>query len=51
MIGMLYAIPWTPVNKYLTLSLKGLGFDTFQTNLLTIPATVASSELIYSDSL
>ncbi len=45
LLGMLYAVPWTPVNKYLTLSLTGLGFSTFQTNLLTIPATALSSKL------
>ncbi|KAH8901126.1 MFS general substrate transporter [Thozetella sp. PMI_491] len=43
LLGMLYAIPWTPLNQYLTLSLRGLGFSTFQTNLLTIPATAAST--------
>ncbi|KAI9925367.1 hypothetical protein ASPWEDRAFT_164054 [Aspergillus wentii DTO 134E9] len=42
----LYAISWTmlipttPVQAYLTLNLKALGFNTFQTNLLTIPAYV-----------
>ncbi|KAL2857226.1 major facilitator superfamily domain-containing protein [Aspergillus pseudoustus] len=42
----LYLISWTlliptsPVSAYLTLTLKGLGFDTFETNLLTIPAYV-----------
>ncbi|KAL4885480.1 major facilitator superfamily domain-containing protein [Aspergillus karnatakaensis] len=42
----LYAISWTmliptnPVSAYLTLNLKTLGFDTFETNLLTIPAYV-----------
>ncbi|KAL4985014.1 major facilitator superfamily domain-containing protein [Aspergillus falconensis] len=42
----LYAISWTmliptnPVSAYLTLNLKSLGFDTFETNLLTIPAYV-----------
>ncbi|KAH7140379.1 major facilitator superfamily domain-containing protein [Dactylonectria estremocensis] len=39
-LGLLHAIPATPVQQYLTLSLKGLGFDTFQSNLLTIPYTV-----------
>lgn len=31
-------IPTNPVNAYLTLSLRNHGFDTFRTNLLTIPA-------------
>lgn len=30
----------TPETSYLTLYLKSLGFDTFQTNLLTIPSSV-----------
>jgi hypothetical protein len=38
----LYGITWqiaaTPITAYLTLNLKTLGFDTFQTNLLTVPA-------------
>lgn len=42
----MYAISWTmlipatPITAYLTLTLKNLGFDTFQTNLLTIPGYV-----------
>ncbi|ERT01673.1 hypothetical protein HMPREF1624_02925 [Sporothrix schenckii ATCC 58251] len=42
----MYAMSWTllipvqPVASYLTLNLKALGFDTFETNLLTIPAYV-----------
>lgn len=42
----LYAISWTiliptnPISAYLTLNLTALGFNTFQTNLLTIPAYV-----------
>lgn len=42
----MYAISWTllipiqPVAAYLSLNLRALGFDTFETNLLTIPAYV-----------
>lgn len=37
-VSLTLLIPTSPVNAYLTLNLKALGFDTFQTNLLTIPA-------------
>lgn len=35
-----------PPQYYITLSLKNLGFDTFQTNLLTIPYYVGHSKLL-----
>ncbi|QKX54289.1 uncharacterized protein TRUGW13939_01374 [Talaromyces rugulosus] len=39
-ISLTLLIPTQPVTAYLTLNLKALGFDTFETNLLTIPAYV-----------
>lgn len=39
-IGLLFQIPETTPSQYLTLTLKGLGFDTFKTNLLVIPSTI-----------
>ncbi|KAF7507516.1 hypothetical protein GJ744_010307 [Endocarpon pusillum] len=38
LLGLTWLIPMTPPQAYLTLTCKALGFDTFQTNLLTIPA-------------
>jgi hypothetical protein len=42
LIGLLFGIPGYPVGNYLTLSLKSLGFNVVQTNLLNIPTTVIS---------
>ncbi|OCH91080.1 MFS general substrate transporter [Obba rivulosa] len=39
-LGMTHFIPVTPPQTYLTLSLRNLGFDTTQSNLLTVPSTV-----------
>lgn len=40
LIGVVAYIPQSPVNSYITLTLRSVGFDKFQTNLLTIPANV-----------
>jgi hypothetical protein len=40
LLGLTWLIPNTPATSYITLQLKSLGFKTFQTNLLTIPAYV-----------
>ncbi|KAH8898923.1 major facilitator superfamily transporter [Thozetella sp. PMI_491] len=37
-IGLVAYIPASPVQAYLTLSLKRLGFSTFNSNMLTIPS-------------
>lgn len=38
LIGLTWQVPMTPETSYITLTCKALGFNTFQTNLLTIPA-------------
>lgn len=43
-LGIMFQIPMTPPLQYLTLSLRGLGFDTFQSNLLAIPWTAVHSK-------
>jgi len=47
-IGLTFLIPFTPPTAYLTLTLKNLGFNTFQTNLLTIPSSVIFIIQVYS---
>jgi hypothetical protein len=41
-LGVIWLIPSTPATNYLTLQLKEVGFGTFETSLLTIPAAVVS---------
>ncbi|VVT46628.1 uncharacterized protein SAPINGB_P001308 [Magnusiomyces paraingens] len=40
LIGLVAYIPTSTVSAYMTLTLRQLGFSTFDTNLLTIPANV-----------
>ena len=42
-LGLLFGLPKYPVNQYLTLSFRGLGFNVIETNLLSIPYIVGSS--------
>ncbi|KAI0378899.1 MFS general substrate transporter [Hypomontagnella monticulosa] len=42
-IGLTFGIPAGPPEKYLTLTLRALGFDTFNSNLLSIPAQVMTT--------
>ncbi|KAJ5454880.1 uncharacterized protein N7458_005836 [Penicillium daleae] len=39
-IGLVAYIPATPVQGYLTLTLKRIGFSTFDSNMLTVPSAV-----------
>ncbi|KAB8227003.1 major facilitator superfamily domain-containing protein [Aspergillus alliaceus] len=40
-LGVTFLTPITPPHQYLTLTLRGMGFNTFVTNLLAIPSQVA----------
>ncbi|KAF5624550.1 mfs general substrate transporter [Fusarium sp. NRRL 52700] len=41
-LGLLFGLPKYPVNQYLTLSFRGLGFNVIESNLLSIPYIVGS---------
>jgi hypothetical protein len=45
LIGLTWLIPNNPMTAYLTLQIKSLGFDTFQTNLLTVSLPLSCSPL------
>ena len=45
-LGLLFGIPKYPVDQYLQLSFRGLGFDVIQTNLLSIPKSIGSAVTI-----
>ena len=40
LLGLTWQLPQQPIAAYLTLTLQSLGWDTFEVNLLTIPAYV-----------
>ncbi|KAL0958114.1 hypothetical protein HGRIS_000283 [Hohenbuehelia grisea] len=50
-VGLMFGIPVAPPATYLTLSLRNIGFNTFQTNLLTIPSTVAGMLTMFGITL
>ena len=39
-LGLTWSLPQIPSNSYITLIIKSLGFNTFQTNLLTVPGYI-----------
>ncbi|KAB8072768.1 major facilitator superfamily domain-containing protein [Aspergillus leporis] len=47
-LGLIVYTPMVPVTSYITLTVKGLGFNTFVTNLLTIPSSVGHIILLLS---
>jgi MFS family permease len=42
LIALVCFMPFAPPTAYLTLTLRNLGFNTFQSNLLTIPSTIGN---------
>ncbi|KAF5355755.1 hypothetical protein D9756_003708 [Leucocoprinus leucothites] len=45
-VGLTHMIPVGPPQQYLTLSLRNLGFNTTETNLLSIPSTVIGTVML-----
>lgn len=50
LIGLVAYVPTSTVSAYMTLTLRQLGFSTFDTNLLTIPANVAHIILLLAQT-
>jgi hypothetical protein len=46
LLSLVFQTPASPPGTYLTLSLTDLGFNTIQTNLLTIPYVAGTSEFL-----
>lgn len=49
--GLMFGIPTSTPNTYLSLSLRNIGFNTFQTNLLTIPPSVVGMMTMFAITL
>lgn len=45
-LGLMFQIPTTPQSSYLTLTLKSLGWDTFEVNLVNMPYYALHSEFV-----
>ncbi|KAI5861286.1 MFS general substrate transporter [Durotheca rogersii] len=43
LLGLVFGIPTGPPDQYLTLTLRNLGFDTFNSNLLSIPSQITGA--------
>lgn len=45
-IALMFDVPSSPAEQYLTLSLRGMDFSTLHSNLLSIPGAVSASLLV-----
>ena len=51
LVGLTFGLPSYPIQAYLTLQLRELGFDTFETNLLCMPAAAVGMVLLFGITL